>query len=245
MMRIIKNVIISAVVIIVACLLGLSLLLLSLQESQKDNINRLMKEDQKIIVERIDRYILDNNRLPTSLSELGFEQTPILYIRDRNEFHVINCADNQYVIEYWDSMNDKIWQYVSEDRRWYDERIWEFEPPINMDTIRNINNITRLDRNKLTLNKGALMVNKDILPIYRYNIDEPDSLIEIPPFKQYHQYFKKDKIVMEGWIAVFSPSQGGIIKEFGEWKYYDKQGNCYRKFWNYKKGGVLIYEIDR
>ena len=27
--------------------------------------------------------------------------------------------------------------------------------------------------------------------------------------------------------------------------YYDQEGNCYRKFWNYKQNGRLIYEADR
>lgn len=26
---------------------------------------------------------------------------------------------------------------------------------------------------------------------------------------------------------------------------YDGEGNCYRKFWNYKQNGKLIYETDR
>lgn len=52
---------------------------------------------------------------------------------------------------------------------------------------------------------------------------------------------------MEGWTAfdryVYPTQSLGIA--FGEWKYYDEQGYCYRKFWNYTKKEKLIYEADR
>ena len=52
---------------------------------------------------------------------------------------------------------------------------------------------------------------------------------------------------MEGWTAfdryVYPTQSLGIA--FRVWKYYDEQGNCYRKFWNYTKEEKLIYEADR
>ena len=50
--------------------------------------------------------------------------------------------------------------------------------------------------------------------------------------------------MMQGWVA-YHISASNYDKEFGEWKYYDQEGNCYRKFWNYKENGKLIYETDR
>lgn len=52
--------------------------------------------------------------------------------------------------------------------------------------------------------------------------------------------------MMQDWAAYHTPfAASNYDKEFGEWKYYDGKGNCYRKFWNYKKEGKLIYESDR
>lgn len=49
----------------------------------------------------------------------------------------------------------------------------------------------------------------------------------------------------EGWVAFFDDPEDDFSHQYGEWKYYDVKGNCYRKFWNYKEKGKLIYEADR
>ena len=53
------------------------------------------------IVQRIDNYIEQNNRLPESLSEIDFEQLPGLYKYRGHSVCLIKCADLDYVLEYW------------------------------------------------------------------------------------------------------------------------------------------------
>lgn len=67
------------------------------------------------IVRKIDNYIEHNNRLPESLSEIGFEQLPGLYKYRGHSVCLIKCADLDYVLEYWDDTAN-LWQYVSEDK---------------------------------------------------------------------------------------------------------------------------------
>ena len=46
-------------------------------------------------------------------------------------------------------------------------------------------------------------------------------------------------------IAFFDDPEDDFSNPFGEWKYYDQEGNCYCKFWNYKENDKLIYEAVR
>lgn len=190
------------------------------------------------IVQRIDNYIEQNNRLPESLSKIGFEQLPGLYKYRGHSVCVIKCADLDYVIEYWDDVA-RLWQYVSEDKKWYDYAYWKFEPPINIDTIQEINKVYYSPRKNIQLVFDSLRINDNVTSILDYDTEvTPDSIA-------YVKCYTADTLNMEGWGSFRANSRPNYVKEFGEWKYYDGEGNCYRKFWNYKQHGKLIYEADR
>lgn len=190
------------------------------------------------IVRRIDNYIEQNHRLPESLSETGFEQLPGLYKYRGHSVCLIKCADLNYVLEYWDDIAN-LWQYVSEDKKWYDYACWEFEPPINIDTIRAINKVYYSPKENMQSVFDSLRINDNVTSILDYNGEvRPDSIA-------YVRYYTADTLNMEGWATYRANSRPHYVKEFGEWKYYDGKGNCYRKFWNYKQNSKLIYEADR
>lgn len=197
-------------------------------------------EEQKReeIVQRINNYIKLNGKHPESLSELGFEQLPVIYKYCDNSIYLNRCAHLDFVLECWDA-DGKLWQYVSEDKKWYDYAYCEFEPPINIDTIRGINKVYYAPRGNMQFVFDSLRINDNIVSIMDCDIEEkPDSLA-------YAKCYTADTLKMEGWVGYFAHNLPGYQKEFGEWKYYDGQGNCYRKFWNYKANGKLIYEADR
>lgn len=190
------------------------------------------------IVRRIDNYIEQNDRLPESLSEIGFEQLPGLYKYRGHSVCLIKCADLDYVLEYWDDIAN-LWQYASEYKKWYDYELFEFEPPINIDTIRVINKVYYLPKENIQLEFDSLRVNDNITSILDYDEEvTPDSIA-------YVRCYTADTLNMEGWATYRANSRPHYVREFGEWKYYDGEGNCYRKFWNYKQNGKLIYEADR
>ncbi len=65
----------------------------------------------------------------------------------------------------------------------------------------------------------------------------PESdMSQIPDSVAYIRYLYADgKPRMEGWVAYFDDPEDDFSNLFGEWRYYDEQGNCYRKFWKYKE----------
>ncbi|MDE5809858.1 MAG: hypothetical protein K2H59_06240 [Muribaculaceae bacterium] len=205
---------------------------------------RLYREaDQSEIVARIESYINKNGRLPASLSELGFEQTPGLYCYKGNTLNLIKTgwhSKNEYVLEFWDQDHaPKTWQYSSEDKKWYDHEYFEFEPPLNIDTIRAIYSVYYNPRDNMYLEIDSLQKNENIMLLLDYDSEiKGDSLA-------YLKFLSGDTLRMEGWVAINSHQLPQYLKEFGTWKYYDQEGNCYRKFWNYKQNGKLIYEVDR
>ncbi|MDE5688218.1 MAG: hypothetical protein K2I18_06295 [Paramuribaculum sp.] len=189
------------------------------------------------IVRRIENYIEQNNRLPESLSEIGFEQLPGLYKYRGHSVCLIKCADLDYVLECWDDVA-KLWQYGSENKKWYDYAYWKFEPPINIDTIRGINKAYYSPKENMQSIFDSLRINDNVTSILDYDGEvTPDSIA-------YIRYYTADTLNMEGWVTYRANSRPHYVKEFGEWKYYDGKGNCYRKFWNYKQNGKLIYETD-
>lgn len=204
------------------------------------SVKQHRESEQSEIVARIDSYINKNGRLPASLSELGFEQMPVLYCHKGNSLNLIRTdySNNEYIMEWWDQTH-KIWQYSSEDKKWYDYELWEFEPPINIDTIRGINKVYYSPRENKQWVFDSLRVNDNITSILDYDGEvTPDSIA-------YVRCYSADTLNMEGWTTYRAHSRPYYVKEFGEWKYYDGEGNCYRKFWNYKQNGKLIYETDR
>ena len=82
-------------------------------------------------------------------------------------------------------------------------------------------------------------INTVIYPIIDcYNV-KPDSIALLS------YYYPDGELMMHGWVAYHTPfAASNYDKEFGEWKYYDGKGNCYRKFWNYKENSKLIYETE-
>lgn len=65
----------------------------------------------------------------------------------------------------------------------------------------------------------------------------PESDIsQIPDSVAYLRYvYASGKTRQEGWVAYFDDPENDFSNPFGEWRYYDEQGNCYRKFWKYKE----------
>lgn len=204
------------------------------------SVKRYREAEQSEIVARVDSYINKNGRLPASLSELGFEQTPGLYCYKGNSLNLIRTdySNNEYILEWWDQTH-KIWQYSSEDKKWYDYELWEFEPPINVDTIRGIYNVFYSPRANMQIKIDSLRKNDNVILLLDNDIEvKGDSMA-------YLKFLSGDTLRMEGWVAVRSHQLPAYLKEFGTWKYYDQVGNCYRKFWNYKENDKLIYEADR
>ena len=204
---------------------------------------RYREADQSEIVARIENYINKKGRLPASLSELGFEQTPGFYCYKGNTLNLIKTgwhSVNEYVMEFWDKDHaPKTWQYSSEDKKWYDYKLFEFEPPINIDTIHGIYSVYYSPRDNMQIKIDSLRRNENIILLLDYDHEiKGDSLA-------YLKFLSGDTLRMEGWAAINSRQLPQYLKEFGTWKYYDGKGNCYRKFWNYKQNGKLIYEADR
>lgn len=198
------------------------------------------ESEQSEIVARVDSFINKNGRLPASLSELGFEQTPGLYCYKGNSLNLIRTdySNNEYILEWWDQTH-KIWQYSSEDKKWYDYELWEFEPPLNIDTIRGIYNVFYSPRANMQIKIDSLRKNDNVILLLDYDVEVKGDSIA------YFKFLSGDTLRMEGWVAVRSHQTPEYLKEFGIWRYYDEKGNCYRKFWNYKHDGKLIYEADR
>lgn len=192
------------------------------------------------IIERIESYISANGRLPESLSCVGFEQTYGGYAFKGIFFDYIRFNDKEYVIEYT-SEDGVLTQYISEEHRWTVEPdIYYIELPINAGTITAINRISTFeeDYNLVPQIDSVSCNHSQICPIGDY-IGVPDSVA-------YIRYLYKDGSTRsEGWITYSEDPEDDFSNEFGEWKYYDGKGNCYRKFWNYKENGKLIYEADR
>lgn len=192
------------------------------------------------IIERIESYISANGRLPESLSCAGFEQTYGGYAFKGISFDYIRFNDKEYVIEYT-STDGVLTQYISEEHRWTKEPdIYYIELPINADTIAAINRISTFehDYNMAPIMDSVSYNHSRICPIGDY-IGVPDSIA-------YIRYLYKDSSLRsEGWVTYCENPEDDVSNEFGEWKYYDDEGNCYRKFWNYKQNGKLIHETDR
>ena len=191
------------------------------------------------IIDRIESYISANGRLPESLSSVGFEQTYGGYTFKGIAFDYIRFNDKEYVIEYT-SADGMLTQYISEEQRWTMEPdIYYIELPINADTIAAINRISTFehDYNMAPVMDSISYNHSRICPIGDY-IGVPDSIA-------YIRYLYNDgSLRSEGWVTYCENPEDDFSNEFGEWKYYDEEGNCYRKFWNYKQNGKLIHETD-
>lgn len=200
--------------------------------------DRVLEYRDKII-ERIDSFRSANGHLPESMSEVGFKQMGGGgYYYEGIIFDYIKFNDKEYVVEYI-SQDGVLTQY--HEHRWTeDPDICLIEMPVNADTIAAINRISKFeqDYNVPPLIDSISFNQTRICPIGDYT-GQPDSIA-------YIRYLYKDSSIRcEGWIAYFDDPEDDFSNPFGEWKYYDQEGNCYRKFWNYKQNGKLIYEADR
>lgn len=196
--------------------------------------------NRDIIIERIESYVSANGRLPESLSEVGFEQASAGYTFKGIYFDYLILDDKKYIIEYT-SEDNVLTQYISEEHRWAEEPdIYYIELPVNVDTIAAINKISTFEQN---YNMAPIV---DSVSFNDSHICPIDDSISVPDSIAYIRYLYKDgSIRSEGWITYSDDPEDDFSNEFGEWKYYDEEGNCYRKFWNYKENGKLMYKADR
>lgn len=205
------------------------------------------------IISRIESYNESYHALPEAMSQLNFEQTINGYLYKGNNgtelvFRYYNLSDGSYLVEIFNAQEDSIInQFYSPTHQWENE-------PDNMVWLKMETNAYELSQIKKiydTLNpKTTYRLN---IPFTLDSVKKNDNIISILPDLTVHcdsiAYLtvKSPKTRMEGWTAfdryVYPTQSLGIA--FGEWKYYDEQGNCYRKFWNYTKEEKLIYEADR
>lgn len=198
------------------------------------------RANRDIIIERIDSFQSANGHLPESMSEVGFKQTGGGgYYYKGIIFDYIKFNYKEYIVEYT-SEDGVLTQYINNEHRWTVEpEICYVELPINADTIAAINRISNFEQgyNVPPLIDSISLNQSRICPIGDY-IVQPDSIA-------YIRYLYKDgNIRCEGWVTYSDDPEDDFSNQFGEWKYYDKEGNCYRKFWNYKESGKLIYDTD-
>lgn len=201
--------------------------------------NRELANRDKII-ERIDSFQSANGHLPESMSEVGFKQTGGGgYYYKGIIFDYVKFNNKEYIVEYT-SEDAVLTQYINIERRWTEEPdICQIEMPVNADTTAAINRISKFeqDYNVPPLIDSISFNQSRICPIGDYS-GQPDSIAYI------RYIYKYGSTRCEGWVAYFDDPEDDLSNQFGEWKYYDKVGNCYRKFWNYKENDKLIYEPD-
>ena len=86
----------------------------------------------------------------------------------------------------------------------------------------------------------------DSISYNRLEVCPVSDIIEVPDSVAYIRYLYADGSPRyEGWIVFFSDPEDDFSNPFGTWKYYDRHGNYYRKFWDYKKNGKLISKTNR
>lgn len=207
------------------------------------------------IISRIESYNESNHALPEAMSQLNFEQTINGYLyKGKNgtdiRFRYYNLSDGSYLVEIFNAQEDSIInQFFSPTHQWENE-------PDNMVWFKMETNAYELSQIKKiydTLNpETTYRLN---IPFTLDSVKKNDNIISILSDLTVHcdsiAYLTvkspNKQTRMEGWTAfdryVYPTQSLGIA--FGEWKYYDEQGYCYRKFWNYTKKEKLIYEADR
>ena len=240
---------IGFVIIIVLSICGIILMGYSTADHRISDI----KQNLDSIISRIESYNVSNHTLPEAMSQLNFKQTINGYLYEGNmgidiRFRYYNLSDGSYLVEIFNAQEDSIInQFYSPTHQWENE-------PDNMVWLKMETNAYELSQIKKiydTLNpKTTYRLN---IPFTLDSVKKNDNIISILSDLTVHcdsiAYLtvKSPKTRMEGWTAfdryVYPTQSLGIA--FGEWKYYDEQGNCYRKFWNYTKEEKLIYEADR
>ncbi len=247
MTKITKTVSVS---IAVGFVLLIALFFATLNYSENDSRSNLDS-----IISRIESYNESNHALPEAMSQLNFEQTINGYLyKGKNgtdiRFRYYNLSDGSYLVEIFNAQEDSIInQFFSPTHQWENE-------PDNMVWFKMETNAYELSQIKKiydTLNpETTYRLN---IPFTLDSVKKNDNIISILSDLTVHcdsiAYLTvkspNKQTRMEGWTAfdryVYPTQSLGIA--FGEWRYYDEQGNCYRKFWNYTKEEKLIYEADR
>lgn len=242
---------IGFVIIIALSVWAISLMGYSTANHKKSDIQQTLDS----IISRIESYNESNNALPEAMSQLNFEQTINGYLYEGNKgidirFRYYNLSDGSFLVEIFNAQEDSIInQFYSPNHQWETEsdkmvcfkmetKAYELS---RIEKIHDTLNQVSSKRLSIPFTLDSVKRNDSILSILSdctVHCDSIGYLIVKSPNKQTR---------MEGWTAfdryVYPSECMGYL--FGEWKYYDEQGNCYRKFWNYIKGEELIYEADR
>lgn len=227
-------IVVSFVLLVTVICIAIHLMGYSVADHRKKEITNREK-----IINRIDSFQNVNNRLPETLSSIGFAQTSSGYKYKGIVFDYIILNDSEYAIEYT-SVDGVLTQYVNKENRWMDEPdIYLIELPVNADTIAAINRISNFEQGY------NIPPQLDSISSNHLHISPISDIGAMPDSVAYIRYLYIDGSPRcEGWITFFDDPENDFSHEFGEWKYYDGKGNCYRKFWNYKENGKLIYEAD-
>lgn len=206
-----------------------------------------MKANCDSIVETIESYLIANQKLPETMSQLHFDQTIEGYCfkghGEEVKFRYIPLQDNDYLIDVFnDSEDSVVSQYSSARRKWEtkSENMELYKLETHAIALYSIKNIfgNGVDSSPYTLD--SIKQNDNIRIIFLGETWHPDSLGYLTV------RYETNKKRMEGWIAFDSHAiQGDSFFEIGSWKYYNEQGYIFRKFWNYMKNNELIYETDR
>lgn len=206
-----------------------------------------MKANCDSIVEAIESYLIANQKLPETMSQLHFDQTIEGYCfkghGEEVKFRYIPLQDNDYLIDVFnDSEDSVVSQYSSARRKWEtkSENMELYKLETHAIALYSIKNIfgNGVDSSPYTLD--SIKQNDNIRIIFLGETWHPDSLGYLTV------RYETNKKRMEGWIAFDSHAiQGDSFFEIGSWKYYNEQGYIFRKFWNYMKNNELIYEPDR
>lgn len=243
---------IGIVIIIVLSIWAINLMGYSTANHRINDI----KQNLDTIISRIESYNVSNHALPEAMSQLKFEQTINGYLYDDGNmgtdirFRYYNLSDGTYLVEVFNEQEDSIinqfyspthqWENESDNMVWFKMETKAYELS-QIKKIHDTLNPASSCRLSIPFTLDSVKRNDNILSILSDIIIHCDSI-------GYLTVESPDKQTrMEGWTAfdryVYPAEYLGYM--FGEWKYHDEQGICYRKFWNYIKGKELIYESDR
>lgn len=242
---------IGFVIIIALSVWAISLMGYSTANHKKSDIQQTLDS----IISRIESYNESNNALPEAMSHLNFEQTINGYLYQGNKgidirFRYYNLSDGSYLVEIFNAQEDSIVnQFYSPNHRWEsepDNMVW-FKLETKAYELFQIEKIhdtlcpASSKRLSIPFTLDSVKRNDNILSILS------DCTIHCDSIGYLTVKSPNKRTRMEGWTAFdryVEPSES-LGHLFGEWKYYDEQGNCYRKFWNYIKGDTLIFEADQ
>lgn len=239
-------------------LIVLSFVVVSLMGySTADHKDADIKQTLDSIIGAIESYKITNHALPETMSQLNFEQTIEGYSfcghGEEIHFRYVNLQEGDYTVEIFNNSKDSIVnQYYSGNHRWKsnpEDMEW-FKLRTNAGELYHARKIRDCEGEDVPFASDSVMPLFNLDSVKRNDriqiIIAPDLMLHPDSVAYLTVRYADKKIRMEGWTAFdryVYPGQN-LGSEFGEWKYYDQQGNNYRKFWNYKENDKLIYEAD-